>query len=102
MQNEYKRKEFSQESSSLFSLNEFKKSFKAIGWIIPVIAVVAAVVTLVVSLVTYRPLYRSTVRFTITPLISSDSTNGASVYNFNYNSALATQMADPVLAFSNR
>ena len=93
MQNEYKKKEFSQESS-LFSFNEFRKSFKAIGWIIPVIAVVAAIVTLVVSLVTHKPLYRSTVRFTITPLISSDSTNGASVYNFNYNSSLATQMAE--------
>ena len=39
-------------------------------------------------------MYRSSVRFTITPLVSGDSSSGASVYNFNYTAELAAQMAE--------
>ncbi len=77
-----------------FQLSSFVKSLKSVGWIIIVLAVTVAVVVFTVSTVTFVPRYRSTVRFTITPLVSSNSSNGASVYNFNYNAALAAQMAD--------
>ncbi len=76
-----------------FQLSSFVKSLKAIGWIIGVLTVVFALVVFTVSTVTFVPKYRSTVRFTITPLVSSNSSNGASVYNFNYNAGLASQMA---------
>ena len=40
------------------------------------------------------PMYRTTATFSITPLISSDSRNGTSVYKFNYVSSFAQQMSD--------
>ncbi|MBO4432883.1 MAG: AAA family ATPase, partial [Clostridia bacterium] len=40
------------------------------------------------------PMYRTTATFSITPLISSDSRNGTSVYKFNYVSTFAQQMSD--------
>lgn len=40
------------------------------------------------------PMYRTSATFSITPLISSDSRNGTSVYKFNYVSTFAQQMSD--------
>ncbi|MBO4693310.1 MAG: hypothetical protein J5659_02805 [Clostridia bacterium] len=40
------------------------------------------------------PLYRSSATFSITPLISSDSKDGTSVYKFNYVSTFAQQMSE--------
>lgn len=41
-----------------------------------------------------KPMYRTSATFSITPLISSDSKNGTSVYKFNYVSSFAEQMSD--------
>ena len=40
------------------------------------------------------PMYRSSATFSITPLISSDSRNGTSVYKFNYVSSFAQQISE--------
>ncbi len=77
-----------------FHLSSFVKSLKTIGWIVVVFAVVFALIVFTFSTLTFVPRYRSTVRFTITPLVSSNSSNGASIYNFNYNAGLASQMAN--------
>lgn len=79
----------------LFSLlRDFCLHFKKIWWTAPVFAVTLAVIVFAYFRITFVPMYKSTVRFTITPLVSSNSQSGASVYNFNYNTTLATQMAN--------
>ena len=54
--------------------------------------VVCAVLTLGFSLMSYQPIYKTSVTFSITPLISSDSSSGLSVYKFNYVFSFAEQM----------
>ncbi len=66
---------------------------KKTWWITALLTASFAVLSFIFFSVTYVPMYRSNVRFTITPLISSDSSSGNSVYKFNYNATLATQMA---------
>ena len=80
-------------NSDPFSWLDLWKSFKEIWWVSAVFAVVLAVATIIIGAVTYKPMYRSSVRFTITPLVDSNSSSGASVYNFNYNEVLSVQMA---------
>lgn len=46
------------------------------------------------SLIFTEPMYRSFATFSITPLISSDSKNGTSVYKFNYVSSFAQQISE--------
>ena len=46
------------------------------------------------SLLLTKPMYRTSATFSITPLSSSDSKNGTSVYKFNYVSSFAEQMSD--------
>ena len=82
-----------QVSSQEFHISSFVKSLKSVGWIIIVLAVVLSIIVFSISTITFVPKYRSTVRFAITPLVSSNSSNGASVYKFNYNAGLAAQMA---------
>ena len=75
-------------------LRMFWTSFKNFWWISVIGCVVLTLVSFTYFKVTFQPKYRSEVRFTITPLVSSDSSSGASVYSFNYNATLARQMAD--------
>lgn len=83
-----------EEEKSLFNLHDFLKSLKKIGWLCIVLTVSFALVSFVYFKSNFTPLYRSSVRFAITPLVSSNSASGSSVYSFNYNSTLATQMAE--------
>lgn len=46
------------------------------------------------SVYSYEELYEATATFSITPLVVSDSTNGISVYKFNYTSSFASQMSE--------
>lgn len=77
----------------VFDFKKYKTCLKKTWWITAGLTVLFALVSYIVFSVTFVPMYRSNVRFTITPLISSDSTSGNSVYKFNYNATLATQMA---------
>ncbi len=85
--------ESEQEKELFFELKNFFKSYKRFWWLSVVSAVVLSVLSFVYFKVNYQPQYSSNVKFTITPLVSSDASSGASVYSFNYNSVLATQMA---------
>ena len=51
----------------------------------------------------YEALYKTTATFSITPLVAGNSTNGVSVYQFNYTSSFADQLAQtfPYVAQSN-
>ncbi len=69
------------------------RSYKKHWWISVVCSVLLAAISFTYFKLTFVPEYRSEVRFSITPLVESDASNGASVYSFNYNSTLATQMA---------
>ena len=54
--------------------------------------VICAVLALGFSVISYKPVYKTSVTFSITPLISSDSSSGLSVYKFNYVFSFAEQM----------
>lgn len=41
----------------------------------------------------YCPMYKATATFSITPLVMGNATNGVSVYQFNYTSSFADQLA---------
>lgn len=75
------------------TLLDFWKSFKKVWWVSAIAAVILGIAAFIIGAVTYTPMYRASVRFTIMPLVDSDSSSGASVYSFNYNEALSTQMA---------
>ncbi len=75
------------------SLRRFTKSFKNFWWISAVCCILLVSISFTYFKLTFTPRYRSEVRFTVNPLVESDAANGASVYSFNYNSSLATQMA---------
>lgn len=68
-------------------------SLKRLYWVMAGIVVAFAAVTFVFCKVTYKPMYKCSTSFTVSPLVASDSSNGVSVYQFNYNSTLASQMA---------
>lgn len=68
-------------------------SLKRLYWVVAGIVVACAAVTFVLCKVTYRPMYKCSTSFTVSPLVASNSSNGVSVYQFNYNSTLASQMA---------
>ena len=76
------------------NLGEFWRIFKRHWKLTLSLAVAFAVITFALFKLTFVPMYRSSVRFTITPLVSGDSSSGASVYNFNYTAELAAQMAE--------
>ena len=76
------------------NITRFFRSFKRLWWVSAICCVVFAAVTFAYYSITYVPKYRSEVKFTIMPLVSSDASNGASVYNFNYNQTLAQQMSE--------
>ena len=76
-----------------FDIKKYMSCLKKTWWVTALLTVSFAVLSFIFFSVTYVPMYRSNVRFTITPLISSDSSSGNSVYKFNYNATLATQMA---------
>ncbi len=75
------------------NVRRFFYSFKKCWWISVVCAILFVAISFTYFKLTFEPRYRSEVRFTVTPLIESDAANGASVYSFNYNSTLASQMA---------
>lgn len=75
------------------SVRRFFHSFKKNWWISAVCAILLVAISFTYFKLSFQPRYRSEVRFTVTPLIESDAANGASVYSFNYNSTLASQMA---------
>ena len=91
MENNMNKK--TEETQLSFEIKTFLKSYKRLWWLSLVCAVVFSLLSLVYYKVTYKPQYNSSVKFTITPLVSGDASNGASVYVFNYNAVLATQMA---------
>lgn len=74
-------------------VRRFFSCFKKFWWISVVCAILFVSISFTYFRLTFQPRYRSEVRFTVTPLIESDAANGASVYSFNYNSTLASQMA---------
>ena len=74
-------------------IKHFVRSFKKLWWVSAVCALLLASISFAYFHITFQPRYRSEVKFTITPLVSSNASSGASVYSFNYNSTLATQMA---------
>ena len=76
-----------------FDIKKYMSCLKKTWWVTALLTASFAVLSFIFFSVTYVPMYRSNVRFTITPLISSDSSSGNSVYKFNYNATLATQMA---------
>ena len=88
-------KRSSEQQNAEFSLNfkGFWKSFKRYWLVSLICCIVFAIASFAYFKTTFVPKYRSVVRFTITPLIESNADSGASVYSFNYNSTLATQMA---------
>ncbi len=75
------------------SARRFFHSFKKYWWVSVVCGILLFAMSFTYFKLTFQPRYRSEVRFTVTPLVESDAANGASVYSFNYNSTLATQMA---------
>lgn len=75
------------------SFKRFIQRYKKLWWISLVCGLLFASVSFAYFHITFQPRYRSEVKFTITPLVSSDASNGASVYSFNYNATLAKQMA---------
>lgn len=75
------------------SVRRFLHSFKKYWWVSVVCGILLFAMSFTYFKLTFQPRYRSEVRFTVTPLVESDAANGASVYSFNYNSTLATQMA---------
>ncbi len=76
------------------NLGEFWRIFKAHWKLTVSLVVIFAIAAFAYFRLTFVPMYRSNVRFTITPLVSGDSSSGASVYNFNYTAELASQMAE--------
>lgn len=80
-------------SAPQLTFRKFLNSFKRLWWVTAISCVLFASLSFAYFHITFQPRYRSQVRFTITPLVASDATNGASVYSFNYNPTLATQMA---------
>ena len=66
------------------NLGEFWRIFKAHWKLTVSLVVIFAIAAFAYFRLTFVPMYRSNVRFTITPLVSGDSSSGASVYNFNY------------------
>ena len=76
------------------TFGEFWRIFKKLWKLTLALAVAFAVITFAYFRFNFVPMYRSNVRFTITPLVSGDSSSGASVYNFNYTAELASQMAE--------
>ncbi len=81
------------EASQGFSFRRLWNSFKKFWWISVAGCLLLTSLSFAYFHITFQPRYQSNVRFTITPLISSDSANGASVYSFNYNSTLSKNMA---------
>lgn len=77
-----------------FTVSAFFASFKKYIWLSVTAAVLLAALSFAFFRLTFKPLYTSDVKFTITPLVSSDASNGASVYTFNYNATFATQMSE--------
>lgn len=75
------------------TFSEFWRIFKKLWKVTLALAILLAVITFTYFRLNFVPMYRSNVRFTITPLVSGDSSSGASVYNFNYTADLAAQMA---------
>ena len=75
------------------SLENFWESFKSMWWIVAITTVAFALVVYIIFVATFVPMYKSTARFTILPLVNSDASSGASVYNFNFNETLSAQMA---------
>lgn len=88
------RTESGHETSSSFSLHKLWQSFKKFWWVSVAACLLLTSISFAYFHITFQPRYQSNVRFTITPLISSDSANGASVYSFNYNSTLSKKMAE--------
>ena len=82
------------EVSGPVAFRDFWHLFTKLRWTLAASAVAFAVAAFAYFSITFVPMYKSTVRFTITPLVQSSSHSGASVYNFNYNTLLATQMAE--------
>ena len=104
--NEY---EFEEEHSSsafgnLFEtvVDMFKLMKRYMAVCIAVIAVFSAA-AFAYSRHSYEALYKTTATFSITPLVAGNSTNGVSVYQFNYTSSFADQLAQtfPYVAQSN-
>ncbi len=81
------------EASEGFSFRGLWNSFKKFWWISVAGCLLLTSLSFAYFHITFRPRYLSNVRFTITPLIASDSANGASVYSFNYNATLSKNMA---------
>lgn len=82
------------QSAEGFTFTDFFASFKKYIWLSVTAAVLLAALSFAYFRLTFKPLYTSDVKFTITPLVSSDASNGASVYTFNYNATFATQMSE--------
>ena len=79
--------------SILYTITDIYKTAKK--HFIIFIAIIAAITVLYSGYFMFftKPLYRSSATLSITPLISSDSKNGTSVYKFNYVSSFAEQMS---------
>ena len=79
--------------SILYTISDiYKTAKKHFVIFIAIIAAVTAVYSGYFMFFT-EPLYRSSATLSITPLISSDSKNGTSVYKFNFVSSFAEQMS---------
>lgn len=95
--NEYENKSGHSKSAlkDLFDIvGDMLRLIKANLLIFVLIIAVFTVGALGYSVYSYEELYEATATFSITPLVVSDSTNGISVYKFNYTSSFAEQMSE--------